>query len=581
MTTGGAMTSGVRALAGAHRCGDRDPRDTIEQVIEALRVTQDRFIWINRVPDEQLRARATELAAGRRDLPLLGVPFAVKDNIDVAGLPTTAGCPDFAHVPAQTAFVVRCLLAAGAILVGKTNMDQFATGLAGTRTPYGACASVVSPQHVSGGSSSGSAVAVGAGVVAFALGTDTAGSGRVPAAFNAIVGLKPTIGRLSTHGVLPACRTLDCVTIFARDAGDAAAVLAVAGRFDQADPFSRQVPSPTPRGRPSVIGVPRDADLGELDAPGRRAWRAARARIAGLADDLVEIEIEPFVEAARLLYDGPWVAERYVAVGEFLERDDIVADPTVRAIVLAGAKLSATDAFRGLHRLAELRLATNSVWERIDALALPTVPSQPTHAEVAADPVGVNARLGLWTNFVNLLDLAAVAVPAEARDDGRPFGVTFTAPAWSDESLLRLAVAFERTATTQVDVAVVGAHLSGMARNHELVEHGARRVRCARTAPCYRLFDLADGTGRPGLIRDPDGHGAEVEIEIWRLGAAAFGSFVAAVRAPLAIGSLELADGTTVHGFLCEAHAVRDAREVTQYGGWREYLATASSGSPA
>ncbi len=547
-------------------------RATVEQVIDALRASEGRFIWITRVPDEELRARAAELADGPLDMPLLGVPFAVKDNIDVVSLPTTAGCPDFARVPADTAFVVRCLLEAGAILVGKTNMDQFATGLTGTRTPYGACASVVDPRHVSGGSSSGSAVAVAAGVVAFALGTDTAGSGRVPAAFNAIVGLKPTIGRLSTHGVLPACQTLDCVSIFARDAGDAAAVLAVAERFDEADPSSRRAPSREPRGRPSVIGVPREADLNELDAPGRQAWRVARARLAGLADELIEIEIEPFLHVAGLLYDGPWVAERYAAVGEFLERDDVVADPTVRAIVLGGAKLSAAEAFRGLHRLAELRLATDSVWERIDALALPTAPSHPTHAEVAADPVAVNARLGLWTSFVNLLDLAAVAVPAEPRDDGLPFGVTLAAPAWSDRSLLRLAAAFERAAVTRIDVAVVGAHLTGMARNHELVERGARRVRCARTAPCYRLFDLADGTGRPGLIRDHDGRGAQVEVEIWRLGAAAFGTFVAAVRAPLTIGSLELADGTTTHGFLCEAHAVRDAREVTSFGGWRAYL---------
>jgi allophanate hydrolase len=256
------MRRGVRELAAAHRGGERDVRDTVEQVIGARLAAQDEFIWITSVPDDELRARAAALADGPRDRPLLGVPFAVKDNIDVAGMRTTAGCPDFAHVPPDTAFVVRCLLEAGAILVGKTNMDQFATGLVGTRTPYGACASVASARHVSGGSSSGSAVAVAAGVVSFALGTDTAGSGRVPAAFNAIVGLKPTIGRLSTCGILPACRTLDCVSIFARDAGDAGAVLAVAGRFDAADPLARRAPTLEPRRRPSIVGVPREEDLG-------------------------------------------------------------------------------------------------------------------------------------------------------------------------------------------------------------------------------------------------------------------------------------------------------------------------------
>jgi allophanate hydrolase len=316
---------------------------------------------------------------------------------------------------------------------------------------------------------------------------------------------------------------------------------------------------------------------GELDDDGRQAWQAARARVAGLAEELVEIDLGPFLQTARLLYEGPWLAERYAAVGEFLEDTDIVADPTVRAIVLAGAKLSAADAFRGLHRLAELRRTTETVWQRIDALVLPTVPSHPTHADVAADPVGVNAHLGTWTNFVNLLDLAAVAVPAAPRDDGLPFGVTFTAPAWSDTSLLRLAGAFERAAESEVDVAVVGAHLSGMARNHELVDRGARRVRCARTASSYRLFDLADGTGRPGLIRDEGGRGGEVEVEIWRLGAAAFGAFVATVSSPLAIGSIELTDGTTVHGFLCEAYALRNAPEATRFGGWREYVTAAAN----
>ncbi len=568
------MTHGVRALAAAHRCGERAISDTIEKVVDALDATPDPATWISRVPAGELRARARELRDGPADLALLGVPFAVKDNIDVAGLPTTAACPDFAYMPRESAFVVRTLLQAGAVLVGKTNMDQFATGLVGTRTPHGACSSVFSREHISGGSSSGSAVAVAAGIVPFSLGTDTAGSGRVPAAFNAIVGLKPSVGRLSCGGVVPACRTLDCVSIFTRDVDDAALVLAAAACFDPADPHARRAPPPRGDRYPSLIGVPRPEDLVVLDDGCREAWEAARARAAQVTGGVVEVNLEPFLAAARLLYEGPWLAERYAAVGAFLRREDVTADPVVRAIVLGGATASAVDAFRGTYRLAELRRATEPVWEQVDALLLPTTPTHPTHAGVAADPIAVNARLGTWTNFVNLLDLAAVAVPAAPHANGLPFGVSLVAPAWSELSLLRLAAAFETSAEPQVDIAVVGAHLSGMARNHELLERGAWLVRRTRTAPCYRLFALDDGTGRPGLLRDPE-HGDAIDIEVWRLGAAALGTFIAGVAAPLTIGTLELEDASAVHGFLCEPYALHDAREATSFGGWREYLASA------
>lgn len=568
------MTAGVRALVAAHRCGERAISDTIENVIYALDATPDPATWISRVPAEALRARAAQLQDGPTDLALFGVPFAVKDNIDVAGLPTTAACPDFAYVPRESAFVLRTLLQAGAVLVAKTNMDQFATGLVGTRTPHGACSSVFSREHISGGSSSGSAVAVAAGIVPFSLGTDTAGSGRVPAAFNGIVGLKPSIGRLSCRGVVPACRTLDCVSIFTRDVADAAAVLAAADCFDPEDPHARRAPAPRAGRYPSLIGVPRPEDLAQLDDGCQDAWQAARARAAQVADGVVEIDLAPFLAAARLLYEGPWIAERYAAVGAFLEREDVIADPIVRAIVLGGATASAADLFRGMYRLAELRRAAEAVWEQVDALLLPTTPIHPTHVAVAADPIGVNARLGRWTNFVNLLDLAAVAVPAAPHENGLPFGVSLVAPAWGEPSVLRLAAAFESAAEPQFDIAVAGAHLSGMKRNHELLERGARLVRCTRTAPCYRLFAIADGSGRPGLLRDAE-HGDAIEVEVWRMGAAALGTFTASVAAPLAIGTLELEDGSTVHGFLCEPHALHDAKEATSFGGWRGYLASA------
>lgn len=566
------MSAGVRALAEAHRAGARAPRETVERLVEALRAPAQPQAWIARVGARALRARARELERGPGDLPLLGVPFAVKDNIDVAGLPTTAGCPAFSYEPRRTAFVVERLLAAGAVLAGKTSMDQFATGLVGTRTPHGACASVPAPGRVSGGSSSGSAVAVADGTVAFALGTDTAGSGRVPAALNAIVGLKPTIGRLSAAGVVPACRSLDCVSIFARDVGDAAAALAVADGFDAADPFARRAPAAPARGRPAVVGVPCERDLDSLEAPAAEAWTRARARAEAIADELVEIEMEPFLAAGRLLYEGPWPAERHAAVGAFLERADVAADPVVRAIVLAGGRVSGAEAFAGMHRLAELRRRCEPAWERVDALLVPTAGEHPTHADVAADPVGVNARLGTWTTFVNLLDLAAIALPAGARDDGLPFGVTLVGPAWSEPWLVRLATAFERAGEAEVTLAVAGAHMTGMARNGELLGLGARLVRRTRTASAYRLFDLADGSGRPGLVRDDGGGGGSVEVELWRLSVSAFGALVTGVRAPLAIGTVALEDGSEVRGFLCEQHAVRGAPEATRYGGWRAYL---------
>jgi len=589
------VAGGVRALAAAHREGRVDVRETVEAVLAACADAVDPAIWIHRVAARHLRERAAELAArSAQALPLLGVPFAVKDNIDVAGLPTTAGCPDFTFVAQETAPVVERLLDAGAIMVGKTNLDQFATGLVGTRTPYGACASVFDASRVSGGSSSGSAVAVAAGLVAFALGTDTAGSGRVPAAFNELVGLKPTRGLLSTRGVVPACRTLDCVSIFARDAADAAEVLEVAAAYDREDPFARRGPlapvDASSPGRPLVLGLPSPASLRPFgEAAAQRAWLRARERAEALADEIVEVDLEPLLEAATLLYDGPWLAERHAAVGAFLERDDVSADPTVRAVIGGGARFSAVDAFAGQYRLAALSRHAEEVFAPLDALVVPTAPTFPTHAEVAAEPVAANARLGTYTNFVNLLDLAAIAVPAARRDDGLPFGITFVAPAFADGALLELAAAWASepsrragplcspTAAPSLDLAVAGAHLAGMSRNGELLALGAQLVRTTRTAPRYRLYDLADGTGRPGLLRTEAGEdGAHIEVEVWRLDHAAMGAFLATVAAPLAIGSLELEDGAVVHGFLCEAHAVAGARDVSEHGGWRAYTAAAA-----
>ncbi len=497
-------------------------------------------------------ALADDLAPAA-DGPLLGLPFAVKDNIDVAGLPTTAGDPTRTTPAAVHAFVVQRLVDAGAVPVGKTNLDQYATGLVGTRSPYGACHSVLSETHVSGGSSSGSAVAVASGIVPLALGTDTAGSGRVPAAFNGLVGWKPTRGLLSTRGVVPACASLDCVTTFTRDVATARQVADVVAAYDEQDPWARPfVPAAGVAERFGVVGVPSGAlDLDPLHA---EAWERAVAR-AEERYDVVRVDVEVLLETARLLYGGPWLAERYAAFGAALEVDGPHLDPTVRSIVLPGRDLRAAEVFAGLDRLAGLRRRADALWPGIDALLLPVTPTHPTLAEVAADPVGVNSRLGTYTNMVNLLDLCAVAVPAGTRSDGLPFGVQLLAPAFADRPLLDLAadwtdeeVPAVATPPGTAELVVVGAHLTGEPLNGQLTSRGGVLVRRTRTAPAYRMFEVAGPVPRPGLV--PVTGGASYDVEVWRLPVAGLGELLGLVGAPLALGPTTLADGSVVPGFV-------------------------------
>jgi allophanate hydrolase len=516
------------------------------------------------------------------DGPLAGWAFAVKDNLDLAGRPTTAACPAPDLVPAEeSAVAVRRLVAAGAVPIGKTNLDQFATGLVGTRSPFGACHSVASAAHVSGGSSSGSAVAVAAGLVPLALGTDTAGSGRVPAAFNGIVGVKPTRGLISTRGLLPACRSLDCVTTLTRTVGEARTALRALVHADPADPWSRPRPPRLPLGVAAlarVIAVP-DRPL-DLDDEHRRAWERAVAR-AGELGEVLPVDVTPFLDAARLLYQGPWLAERWAAFGDRLEPDGPHLDPTVRSVVLPGRDLAAHDVFRGLDRLAELRRRSEGVWVEADALLLPTTPGHPTLREVAADPIGVNARLGSYTNFVNLLDLCAVAVPAGSRADGLPFGVQLIGPAFADEPLLDLAarwcgeeVTGPPVAPGRCLVAVVGAHLSGLPLNGDLLRLGGTLHSRGRTAGGYRLYRLPGrGVPRPGLVRTGDGPAHGVPVELWELSHDGVGALAASIPAPLGLGTVALGDGSAVLGFLAEGHGVRGATDITVAGGWRRYLA--------
>ncbi len=555
----------ICALLAAYRSGEASPRSVIAAILPYL--DADPAIWISRFSDEELLARADDLAASDpASLPLFGVPFAVKDNIDVAGLPTTAACPAFSFEPTADAPVVRALRAAGAICIGKTNLDQFATGLVGVRSPYGVPANPFGADFIPGGSSSGSAVAVAKDFVAFSLGTDTAGSGRVPAAFNNLYGWKPTRGLLSTRGVVPACRSLDCVSVFANSAEDLETVSRIVASFDPEDPFARDLPllPPHPLLR---IGIPKESQLEFFgDAAYAQLWTEAIRSLEARALQLVEVDIAPFLDAARLLYEGPWVAERFLATKDFLATD--VMHPITRSIIEKGREGSAADAFAAQYRLADLKRQSEPVWESIDALCLPTAGTIYKLAEVEADPIGTNSRLGYYTNFLNLLDLCGLAVPAGFRPDGLPFGITFVAPAFEDKSLLALAGASPDAAGT-IDIAVCGAHMGGLPLNHQLTSRRGVFVRSARTAPSYRMFALDEK--RPGLVRVAEG-GASLELEIWRLPESEAGSFLANIPSPLGLGRVFLADGSETCGFLCEAISATDKPDITSHGGWRAWL---------
>ncbi|AUN32780.1 allophanate hydrolase [Niveispirillum cyanobacteriorum] len=575
----------IQALTDLYRTGKASPVTVIEAVLERLSANPDAAAWISTVPAEQLRAEAAALAAAGYDpcKPLWGIPFAAKDNIDTAGIPTTAACPAFAFTPATDSTVVAKLRAAGAILVGKTNLDQFATGLNGTRSPYGAPRCVFDTDYISGGSSSGSAVVVARGQVAFALGTDTAGSGRVPASFNDLVGIKPSKGLLSTSGLVPACRSQDCITVLAHDVADGDLVRRVAEGFDAADPFSR-----APQARPLRLsgfrfGVLTGAEKEFLgDHAAEALYDAAVERLVSLGGTAVPFDYKPLRECAHLLYGGPWVAERLAAIEEFFEGQADAMDPTVRSIVAGAQGKTAVEAFVGQYSLAFYAQEIARLWCNVDLLLLPTTPTIYTVADMLADPIRLNSNLGRYTNFVNLLDCAAVAVPAGFRPNGLPFGVTLIGPAFTDTGLAVLASRLhgkgEIMPTIPDDwlpIVVVGAHLSGMPLNHELTSVGGVKLGDVRTAPDYRFYTLA-GTvpPKPGLVREPGFAGPGIAAEEWALPPAAFGQFVARIPAPLGVGKVTLDDGRQVTCFLCESHALAGATDITPFGGWRAYRAS-------
>lgn len=539
-------------------------------------------IWISLVPEAQAMSRAAALEAHPEaaNLPLYGLTFAVKDNIDVAGMETTAACPKYAYTAQKTAPTVALLESAGAILIGKTNMDQFATGLVGTRSPYGACSSIFNKDYISGGSSSGSAVAVALEQVDFSLGTDTAGSGRVPAAFNNIFGLKPTRGLLSTTGVVPACKTLDCISIFARDAATAQRAFEVAAKPDPNDFLSRPyAPGKGSAWNPAQVrlGIPKQLEFFG-DAEAEKLYKAALAEYQKRGAQLVEFDLSPFREAANLLYSGPWVAERLAAIEDFAAKHEADMNGVVAKIITGARKYTAVDTFRAQYRLAELQKSTLPAWDHFDCMLLPTTGTIFTHSQIAEFPIERNTQLGYYTNFVNLLDLSALAIPAGFRLNGLPFGVTLIAPAMAEASLTATAQSLAGTSAAPklqgyVEVAVLGAHLSGQPLNSQLTSRKAFLKETTKTAADYRFYALANSQpAKPGLIREPGFQGPGIEVEVWAVPAEEFGSFVALIPAPLGIGTVTLSDGRAVKCFLAEKYALEGAKEITHLGGWRKYL---------
>ncbi|MXN17923.1 allophanate hydrolase [Pseudooceanicola sp. GBMRC 2024] len=580
------------ALRAAYAAGMR-PEAVIALAYARLDATGDDGILIHDARDAALEA-ARALGAPD-DRPLWGIPFVVKDNIDVAGMPTTAACPDFAYLAGADAFVVARLRAAGAICLGKANLDQFATGLVGVRSPYPIPKNALDPAIVPGGSSSGSAVAVAQGIACFSLGTDTAGSGRVPAALNGIVGLKPSLGALSGTGMVPACRSLDTISIFALSTPDAWEVLSVAQAEDPQDGYCRPMPAPrlAPVPPKLKIGVPgRDSLVTDGDAVQAASFQATLTRLRTIGAEVVDCDFTPFHEVARLLYEGPWVAERTAALGARLIERPETLHPVTRQIVSAGLSVTAVDLFRAQYRLADLRRLCTEALAGIDMLCVPTIPRFVTCEEIAADPIGPNSLLGTYTNFVNLLDMCGLAVPCGLRADGRPASVTLLGRAGADAQLAALAMVLEegpmgatgwdrppapvlsgQAGAGELPVFVCGAHMSGMALNGQLLGLGARFLRACRTAPQYQMYALAGGPpDRPGLIRRSHG-GQAIAGEVWALPVTAAGTFLAGIPAPLGLGHVRLQDGTEEVGFICEGLGAETGTDISALGDWRAYVA--------
>ncbi|WP_250517557.1 allophanate hydrolase [Caballeronia sp. INDeC2] len=586
------------ALRAAYSEGRAEPRALIGALrARAAALNADYRLFIHLLDDDEIEPYLAALDARDIDsLPLYGVPFAIKDNIDLANVPTTAACPAFEYMPERSATLVVRLIELGAVPIGKTNLDQFATGLNGTRSPYGRCRNSVLADYPSGGSSAGSSLAVALGVASFSLGTDTAGSGRVPAALNNLVGTKGTKGLLSTAGVVPACRTLDCVTYFTATASEASTLLALTAAYDPADAYSRVNPQWNDAAAFGKVarfrfGVPRQLEFAGCDESPALFANACSA-LEALGGEAVEIDFAPFLEAARLLYEGPWVAERYNVAGALMESQPDAVLPVIRDVLAKAPGATAVDAFRAQYKLQALKQRCDAVLADLDCVLTPSIPRAVTLAELERDPIGANSLLGHYTNFMNLLDYAAVTTPAGFMRNGLPWGVTLFGRAFTDQYLLGVADALHRKLAVplvggarqgndaparaarddRMKLVVCGAHLAGLPLNGQLTARGARLVEATSSAPRYRLYALSGGpVQRPGMVRD-EANGAAIAVEVWALPSAEVGSFLAGIPAPLALGKVELADGRWETGFVCEAHALEGAVDITQYGGWRAWL---------
>jgi len=589
----------IDTLHEAYASKSLTPRLLVADMMQRIDAVDNPNIWIHRLSEAELEPYLAALEGkDPASLPLYGIPFAIKDNIDLVGVPTTAGCAEYAYTPDYSAPVVEQLIEAGAIPIGKTNLDQFATGLVGVRTPYGAPRNPYAPDRVPGGSSCGSAVALSEGLVSFSLGTDTAGSGRVPAAFNKLWGVKPSKGRLSTSGLVPACRTLDCISIFALNAADSSAVLNIAECYDAADAYSqptRDVALPAT----NKLGIPKADQLMFFgDAGYKGAWLNALEDLKTQGWEIVEIDFDPFLKAARLLYEGPWVSERTAALKDFLASNPDDFFPATKTIVGGGLNNTAVEAFAATYKLADLKRESEAAWDGIAAIVTPTAGGFPTLAEIGADPIGPNSQLGYYTNFMNLLDLCALATPSGETESGLPFGITWIAPRDSDKALIEIAdkgalgrARFPHRAAesasgslgitnpTSIDtisILLFGAHISGLPLNDQVKSLGATFVAEVQTAEKYKMVYLPEPPPhRPGIVRVASG-GVSIAAEEWIFPKASLGAFLAMIQQPLGLGQIELSDGRKVHGFLCESAAAEEAEDISTAGSWRGFLTEAN-----
>lgn len=589
----------LAALKNHYQLGELTPRTLMQTLREKAAQYDNYNLFIHLLSEAELEPYLTRLEQTEANsLPLWGVPFVIKDNIDLANIPTTAACKEYSYTPTESATVVKELIEAGAIPVAKSNLDQFATGLVGTRSPYGPCHNAFDYKTISGGSSSGSAVSLAFNLCSFSLGTDTAGSGRVPAAFNNLIGLKPSKGLLSTKGVVPAVRSQDVVSIFALNSQDAYSVMDVCAQFDKEDEFSRDKDSLTPPAwsQELVIGIPDKTCLMFAgDEQAEQNFSETITLIETLGYRTKEVPFSAWIETAKLLYGGAWVAERYVAIEDFFEKNESLMDPTVAQIVAGARNQSAADAYKGAYALQKAQRQTQLIWQDvgIDCMMTPTTPTIYSIEQVANDPLGLNSILGTYTNFMNLLDYAAVAMPTGFREDNLPTGVTFFAPAGSDGELLKLtdhlhkkfvsvsgackievpnANPFHFDTAHEILVAVVGAHLVGFPLNSQLVERGAKLLDVTQTAPKYEFFELSSRPIlKPGLVKQ-SGTGKSVEVEIWAMPKQHLGSFLALIPSPLGLGKVELIDGREVVGFICEPYGIEGATNISHTGGWRNWM---------